>query len=306
MYKSRKMSLNGKNQAGHMFIDPRKVHEMRSHQIDVDVISSMTIPACPRVLSDLREKLADPDGDPVSIGKIVSGDAALSISVLRMVNSPMFGLSRSIESIPQAVSMLGVLKLEMLLQRVLIRQALVFPNVNLTRFWDTADKRSMGMHRLAKELGGVNLELARSFGLFCDIGLPLLMHRFPNYASTLKAANDEPNLPFTEVEFRNHGIDHAQIGAMMAKSWGLSPIVCKSIRRHHDYKIFLDPSETGEPVRLIAMMLITDLAIQRHARLHGGQEWIKGGESALGALLLNDQDLADCIDLLFDEFSATT
>jgi HD-like signal output (HDOD) protein len=49
----------------------------------------------------------------------------------------------------------------------------------LTRFWDVSGKRSLAMRSLARELGGVDVGIAQSFGLFCDVGIALLMQRFP-------------------------------------------------------------------------------------------------------------------------------
>lgn len=77
--------------------------------------------------------------------------------------------------------------------------------------------------------------------MFCDVGIPLLMRRFPTYRHTLAACNAETSRSFTQVEQAAHHTDHALVGAMMARSWGVEPLLCQAIRLHHDYAIFQDP-----------------------------------------------------------------
>lgn len=50
----------------------------------------------------------------------------------------------------------------------------------LTRIYDTASKRSDAMARISKTTKLVDMGLAQMFGLFCDVGIPLLMARFPD------------------------------------------------------------------------------------------------------------------------------
>jgi HD-like signal output (HDOD) protein len=159
------------------------------------------------------------------------------------------------------------------------------------------------MARLARGLGGVDLDVAQSFGLFCDVGIPLLMQRFSDYGKTLKACNDEPVKSFTEIEQAHHNTAHAVIGGIMARSWGMSPTLCMAIRLHHDYSIFQDPKVPNAVMRLIAMSLVAETAIQRFAGMNSSTEWNKGGDYAASTLVLNDQDVEDWIDGLLEDFA---
>ncbi|MFZ4625214.1 MAG: HDOD domain-containing protein, partial [Rhodoferax sp.] len=145
--------------------------------------------------------------------------------------------------------------------------------------------------------------VAQSFGLFCDIGIPLLMQRFPDYQQTLMACNSEAERPFTELEHDRHHTDHAQIGALMARSWDISPMLCQAIRLHHDYAVVLDPTVPETVARLTAMGLLAEVAIRRFDGHATCTEWDKGGDQALGALVLNAEDAEDWIDRLLDDFS---
>ena len=269
-----------------------------------DILKSIVIPSCPATLTELRAEIGREDPDTQKVARLVGSDVALSVAVLRTVNSPLFGLGRNVDSIGQAVSLIGLRQMSTLVTSVLIRQTLQFKGLNLVRFWDVSTKRSFAMSKLARGLGSVAVDTAQSFGLFCDIGIPLLMQRFPNYGETLKLANEAKEQAFTEVEFDRHGVDHTQIGAMMARTWGLGDTLCSAIRRHHDYSVFYDLEESETVRRLIAMCVVAELGIQRYSRMNESSEWIKGGEGASSILMLSDWDLEDWVESIADGFNS--
>ena len=268
-----------------------------------ELIKSIGIPSRPKTLVDLQKEIGLEDPDFGKVARLVSSDVALTVAVLRIVNSPAFGLSRRCDTVDQAISMLGLKQLNGIVTSLMLRNLLRGDVQQLTRFWDVSSKRSFAMTRLAQELKLVDLDLAQSFGLFCDVGIPLLMQRFPDYGKTLMAANGEAEHSFTQVEQARHHTDHALVGAMMARSWGMPPMVCLAIRVHHDYGVFHDPNVPETVARLIALGLVAEVAIQRFAGLNSSTEWDKGGDMATGALVLSELDVEDWIDRLFHDFA---
>ncbi len=273
-------------------------------RLDVEsLIKSIAIPPRPELLTQVQTELARPDPDPARISAWIAKDVAMTAGVLRIVNSPFYALSRPASTLEQALSLLGLRQIGTLVTGFALRQAVKGEPVGLTRFWDVSAKRSYAMLRLARGLRGVDVDAAQSFGLFCDVGIPLLMQRFVDYPVTLKAANQDPVRSFTEVEQASHDADHAMIGALMARSWGLPKLVCDAIRRHHDYSVLRDLAVAPELGRLIAMGLVAELAIQRFARLNASMEWDKGGEDAASLLILSSVGLEDWISDLIDGFA---
>jgi HD-like signal output (HDOD) protein len=287
----------------------KSVHEAQV-QLDAPqtdaLVRNIGIPPRPATLTELQGEIGKEDPDFRRIARLVAADVALTAALLRVVNSPAFAASRRIETIDQAISMLGLKQVGVTVTGLLLRKALRTDGPTLTRFWDVSSKRSYALAQLAKGLGGVDTDVAQSFGLFCDVGIPLLMQRFPDYGRTLKACNDDTARSFTEVEQAAHDTDHALVGGLMARSWGLSQTVCLAIRLHHDYGIFQDPDVPDAVARLIAMGLVAEVAIQRFAGLNTSTEWTKGGEQAGGALMLNSEDLDDWIERLLEGFALGT
>ena len=268
-----------------------------------DTIGRMVIPARPAVVHQVQTEMAKDDPDMRRIGQVVSQDIGLTVAVLKVVNSPLYALSRRAETVDQALGYIGLRQMSLLVTAVSMRNALPAGVPGLTRFYDTASKRSYAMARMAKATRLVDMGLAQMFGLFCDVGIPLLMSRFPDYVETLKVANIDTERSFTSIEQAAHHTDHALIGAMMVKSWELPHVVAMAIRLHHDYAIFLDNKVPQDVTRLIALSLVAEVAIQRFGRLHSNVEWFKGGDYVSGALVMSPGEVEEWIEQLVEEFA---
>jgi HD-like signal output (HDOD) protein len=271
-----------------------------------DLIKGIGIPPCPATLVALQREIAKEDPDLHQVTRLVSSDVVLTASLLRVVNSASYALQRPCATVEQSIAMLGLKQVGFAVTDLMLRKVLRTDGPQLTRFWDVSGKRSRAMRCLARELRGVEVDIAQSFGLFCDVGIPLLMQRFPEYGRVLRDCNTDPDRSFTEVERTQIETDHALVGSLMARSWGVSREVCTAIRLHHDYTIFQDAGISEGVSRLVAMGLLAEVAIQRFARLNSSSEWDKGGEFVPGSLLLSDQGVDDCVEQLLDLFAADT
>lgn len=288
-----------------MLAEPAATRSSPAPELDVDaLIRSIAIPPRPTLLVEVQAEVEAEDPDFGRIAQLIGRDVALTAGVLRSVNSPFYALSRKAGSLGDAIALLGLRQINALVTGFALRQAVQGDRARLTRFWDVSGKRSYALSRLAAGLRGATPDTAQSFGLFCDVGIPLLMQRFEDYGATLKAANQSADQTFTEVEQAAHQTDHALVGALMARAWSLPRTVCDAIRLHHDYGIFHDPAVDDGVQRLVAMGLVAELAIQRFAGLNQSLEWAKGGERALGLLMLTEVEVEDWIDTLLDGFAA--
>ena len=65
-----------------------------------------------QTLLELLVKLQDPEVDPADLAETINQDVSLSYKLLRLINSAFFGLPKEIESIKQAIVMLGQNKIK--------------------------------------------------------------------------------------------------------------------------------------------------------------------------------------------------
>lgn len=281
----------------------KNIKPVLTHDQSVDaLVKTIRIPPRPSLLMEVQTELAQADPCPARLAKIIANDVALSASLLKLTNSSFFGLRLKAKSVEHAVNLLGMAQCGLLMTGIIARQALGAENDALVKFWDFSSKRAQAMSYLAKHIPVCSNDAAHTFGLFCDIGIPLLSERFADYPATLSKANLEFSVIFTAVEDAHHMTNHAAIGALMARTWGLPEEISTAILLHHDYRV-LDDVATDDTVRsLIALALLAEYAIQKYHGQDLSAEWEKGGHSACHFLGISADDAADRFDELHELF----
>jgi HD-like signal output (HDOD) protein len=266
------------------------------------LLRSIRIPPRPSLLVDLQQELAQDDPSPRRIARIIGNDVGMSGALLKLANSPYFGAARKAKSVEQAINFLGINQCAALLTGLLARQALEGANASLDSFWEMSARRAQALVFTSRKLRIAPPDIAHTFGLFCDIGVPLLMARFADYRDTFTQASLDPDRKFTAVEDARHATNHAAIGCLLARNWGLSPDVSWAILLHHDYDVMNDPA-TDDAVRsLVALSVLAEKGIQRYHGNSDSLEWEKGGAQACAHLGLSEDETADLLDELQETF----
>ena len=265
------------------------------------LIKSIRIPPRPSLLADLQRELASPDPSPETIGRIVASDVGMSGALLKLANSAVYG-GRKAKSIEQAILFLGINQVAALMTGLLARQAIPANSAALASFWDVSSRRAEAMVFLSRRLRIGEPDVAHTFGLFCDTGVPLLMDRFADYGATFAAASLEAERPLTALEEERHATSHTAIGTLLARNWGLSGDVGWAILHHHDYAV-LDDAGSAPTVRsLVALSLLAESAICKYQGLAESLEWNTGGARAQAYLGLSDEETAELLDELQEAF----
>ncbi|RMF14411.1 MAG: HDOD domain-containing protein [Gammaproteobacteria bacterium] len=264
------------------------------------ILQGIKIPPQPQILVDLQMEQIMPDPDLGRIAELISQDVGLSGTILKFVNSPLFGLSNKITSIQQAVSLLGLKSVINIVNGIAIKGEMTDETiVALTRFWDTATDIANIALNVARKVGYHSPDEAYTLGLFHNCGIPLMMSRYPDYSDVMEASYAEPEKDaILDVENRHYKTNHAVIGYYTAKSWNLPGHICKVIADHHRAEPYLDPGSAARPDERTLMSLLK-LAEHICGNFHilGGQtedyEWAQVGHLALDYLGLTDVDVDD-------------
>lgn len=281
--------------------------QISSPQTDA-LVKAIHIPSRPATLGTLQAEIKKEDPDIRAVARLVGSDVALTVAVLRVVNSAAMGLSRRCDTVEHALNMIGLKQLNTIVTGLVLRNVLSSSTQEqaevITRFWDVSSKRAYTMAHLAKGLGGVDVELAQSFGLFCDVGIPLLIQKMPGYLGTLaQCSHETATQSFTGAEKNTHKVDHALIGAIMAKKWEMPSSLYLAIRLHHDYELLDDQAVPSEISRLVALCLLADTVIHRYLDKNAGAQWAQGGMRAMESLELNEEDVQGWVDRFHHAFS---
>lgn len=282
---------------------PSTAHVASDQSVDA-LIKTIRIPPRPSMLLDLQTELASKEPDPGRLAAIISNDVSLSASLLKVTNSSFFGLRLKATSVAHAVKLLGMQQCGLLMAGIIARQAVQTEKIPLVKFWDFSSKRAQAMAHLACRMRICSADIAHTFGLFCDIGIPLLLERFPDYQETLVLAGNDVNEKFTAIEQKRHSTSHTSIGALMARTWGLPEEVSNAILLHHDYLVLTD-SATNDRVRaLVALALVSEYGIYRYHGQENWAEWDKGGQLACDFLGLANDEVEDRFEELHDLFNS--
>ena len=263
-----------------------------------EILRSITIPSCPAILSALLHEARQDEVDFLKITRLVASDVGLAASVLKTANSPFFALRAKVPNVQQAIAVLGLKNLLSIIQTVTLRASLSPPGVNMERFWDRSGYTAVACAHIARHTRTADRELAYTFGLFHDCGIPILMQRFPEYKQTLARAN-EAGRGMLDIEYAQHATNHAIVGAMLARNWQLPPQIVLSLTHHHDFELLDESSAaaaaSGTTRALIAIGLLAAYAVARFLEVREEKEWVVFGDRAMAYLGIDDRDLEELV-----------
>ncbi|CRM19170.1 putative domain HDIG [Pseudomonas sp. 37 R 15] len=271
--------------------------ELSAEQIQ-QVLQGISVPPQPQIMVDLQMEQYMPDPDLEVIARLIAQDPGLSGALLKIVNSPYYGLSNKIASIQRAVNLLGSRSVINLINALSIKGEMSDDTiVTLNRFWDTAQDVAMTCLSLAKRTGSQAVDEAYALGLFHDCGVPLMLKRFPNYMTVLEQAyaNAGPDCRVVDTENNAFNTNHAVVGYYTAKSWRLPEHVTDAIANHHNaLAIFSDESSRNPVLKNLLAILKMAEHICSSCRVLGNQavdhEWDAISHLVLDYVGLSDYD----------------
>lgn len=277
---------------------PHAIDEKISH----DILKGIVIPPCPKIVADIQQELAKDDPEIDVIADLINRDAGIAGSVLKAINSPLFGLSGRVKSVSHAVSLLGLKSVINIVTALSLKKVLSDDSIAaMGRFWDTANDVANTATIVSKytKLGAP--DEAYSIGLFHDCGIPLMMMKFPGYMDVLEEAYAAADGGIKNIENAKYKTNHTVLGFYTAKSWTLAEHVCKVISAHHNCQsIFDEDPDTRTQVKdLLAVLKIAEHLSASYRTLGGcstHHEWEQIKDSVLDYTGLVDDDLMNLLD----------
>lgn len=191
----------------------------------------------PAVVNQLLAVVDIPDSSMEDIARVIQYDPIITASILKTCNSAFFGLKTPAESIKDAVNMLGT---DQVIELALIKsggQVLSGSQqgygLEAGEMWKYSVSSAVVAKQVAIKLGLVNKNTLFTSALLKDIGKIILEKHVANGSEKIIHLVKDKKYSFQEAEKEVLGIDHAELGAMIAKMWKFSPKMIKIIRHHH-------------------------------------------------------------------------
>ncbi len=279
-----------------------EINRELSQARDAGPVKDIVIPPCPELLVQLQAELSLADPDPGAVARIAGGDVAMTAALLRIANSPLYARREPVSSVAQAVSMLGVRPTASVLMGFLLRHAIHIDPTLIGHFWESSTRRSLAMAHIARQLYGLDVEVAKTCGLFCHVGIPVMLQGVRGYSGTLVEAMARQDRTFIQTENAAHRTDHAVVGALVAKTWRLPQVIVHAVRLHHDFSVLGDDSISMNVRQLVAVAAIADHLVADHEGVQEQREWHNHGAQCLAFLQIGPDEVEAWVDALYPVF----
>jgi len=240
------------------------------------------LPPQPKVLVELKARLASDNYKMSDLARIISADPGITAMLFKLARSPAFSCGKELSSVEQVLMLIGVKQTYNLVQAISISTGLSdCSRKSFDIFWTRSQEVAQMAALIAEERVSVcNIfpDQAYMAGIFHECGVPLLMLRFPAYCGKLylDSNTSSPRLIDEDALFN---VDHCTIGYLVARHWNLPDFICKSILYSQEI-----PNEEIGAVRTLVSIL--QLAVNFHRRITrtDQQDWLKIRNEVLAEL----------------------
>ena len=269
-----------------------------------DISRGFSVPAQPTLLLEIFYFFSEVEPDSNAISRAISKDIALSAAILKTINSPRYGLNRTITDINMSVNYIGVTGVVMLVTGSLLKKSFdpKDSSINLEDFWLLTSNIAKAATMIGQRFKpNISHDKFFSLGLFHACGIPVMAMKYRNYQRLLDKALTSPELSLNSLENKYYGVNHATVGYYVASSWRIPRDVCQIILQQHD-KNFIKHAKGKVDQDLYAVLKLSEQLISVKYSDADSVGWDDISRDVTGALGIDDKQLA----LLSDEFTNST
>ena len=191
------------------------------------------LPALSEVVMDLLNYLEHPDVDGNQVAQKIARDPGLCAKLLSVANSSFYGLQGQVETISDALVVLGLRAVRTLVTATAVVSHLqALAGRQQRAFWVHSAGTALCARALARRVG-TNAEAAFTAGLLHDLGRLILAARFADQYRAVVDYRVEHDIYVIEAEHQVLGFDHTEVGAALAQRWKFPVDTVAAIACHH-------------------------------------------------------------------------
>jgi HD-like signal output (HDOD) protein len=184
-----------------------------------------------------------PEPSVKRISEIIARDMGMTAKVLQMINSGLFGLRNRVDSVAQAVALLGLETIQSLVLTIHVFSKFnpsLLHALGIEGIWSHSQAVSELARRIAvlqvskNELADRKLpEQAGIAGLLHDVGKLIIAKALPFDFKKLQMMRETTRVPLWQVERAQLGTTHEEVGAYLLGLWGLPDVIVEAVAWHH-------------------------------------------------------------------------
>ncbi|MCI5522708.1 MAG: HDOD domain-containing protein [Treponema sp.] len=220
------------------------------------------LPEFPENINEINRLINDPKSRMSDIAMHISNDVSLTAELIKLVNSAAFSLASPCHSIGDAVKMAGLRGIRNLLFSIgSMRNLMISSNEENKRLWDHSYKVAFYSYNLArnfcKEAGDRSIvEDSYVCGLLHDMGKIIFETAHPDILKKIHELCEQRGVSASLFESLIAGVNHGEVGALIAEKWNFPPVIVSVIRHHHE------PEMAPKEVRKITSLIyLADLTV---------------------------------------------
>lgn len=196
------------------------------------------LPPYPGIVAEVERELAKPEPSPARVAATLNRDPALCAAILRLANSAAVASRSEATTVAQGIVRLGLRQI----RRVVLTAALVqrWPAhraIDQKAFWN----HSIAVALMASELPRFAastippevVEASFTAGVLHDLGAMVLARAFPENYAYLATIRQETGRSAVSLELEHWGIDHGEVGGIVACRWHLPEPLRDAVAFHH-------------------------------------------------------------------------
>jgi putative nucleotidyltransferase with HDIG domain len=210
----------------------------KAKSVDSIVASLAGLPPFPEVARRVLDLSRDPDASNKEIAEVIKYDDAITANCLKLCNSSYYSLSVKVFSMTQAVNMLGLKNIIMIAlasTKSLSAFAKAQQKYCLTKgeLWRHSVTTAIISQLLLKRSKVDEDSILFTAALLHDFGKIVLDQYMEGNIDNLIELTQKEGLSLIEAEKQVFGIDHAELGGLIAEEWKFPTMLVNSIRNHH-------------------------------------------------------------------------
>jgi putative nucleotidyltransferase with HDIG domain len=206
-----------------------------NYSIDQLIREANKLPPIPQAAQKTLALMRNSEANAANLARVISTDQVLVARVLRWANSAYFGTANQIITVQQAIVVLGIDRLQELIMSYSLsdhlNRSVSGYDLQHGELWQHALGTAIGAKLISKQCRLHFDEEAYFAGLLCDIG-KLIFEKLLHETNIWQTEGEQ--VSFLDLERANFGIDHASLGAEIARRWQLPENLVDAIAYHHE------------------------------------------------------------------------
>ncbi len=208
---------------------------------DTLISENLTLLSMPEIVLKLNSMLENPECKASEIGNEISLDPALTVRVLKIVNSALYGLPNQVTNIPTAINLLGFKQLrDIVMTTSVIKKFQSIPAdlVNMNTYWHHSLSCAISARVIAQHCQLKDPEDFFVMGLLHDIGKLVMYLVLPDQSrevlrEMMHLQEHSVDADVSNVENKIFGFNHATLGSVLTQQWNLQESQTTPIAEHH-------------------------------------------------------------------------